>query len=141
MLAWIRSRGCLVSDPRTRGSGTYLTYQSRPGLQVLPASLSPYLEHPAFNPEFSNPGPGLPSPKGSSLYNTHILVPLSSFSPPFSSPSSPLPLPPLPLSPQKLSFFFLSFSLLMPNKSAYCTAIWLELTHFTGIELIGGLWE
>ena len=54
---------CLASDPRTRGRGAYLTYQSRPGLQLLPASLSPYLAYPAPKPELSNPRAGLPFPQ------------------------------------------------------------------------------
>lgn len=47
---------CLASDPRTRGRGAYLTYQSRPGLQLLPASLCPYLIYPAPNLELSSLG-------------------------------------------------------------------------------------
>lgn len=37
-------RRCLVWDTRTRDWGVYFTYQSRSGLLVLPASLSPFLE-------------------------------------------------------------------------------------------------
>lgn len=51
----------------------YFTYQSRPALQVLPASLSPYLAYPAPNAEISSPVAGSPSPTGSSLYNPDIL--------------------------------------------------------------------
>jgi hypothetical protein len=52
----------LVSGSRTRVWNTYFTYQSRPGFQVLPASLCPYMEYPACNPKLSSPGASPPFP-------------------------------------------------------------------------------
>jgi hypothetical protein len=67
---------CLVSDTPTpqpslslpQGLRCVFYYQSRPGLQVLPASLSPYLVH------ISCPQPWTFQPRGSFLYNPDILV-------------------------------------------------------------------
>lgn len=55
-----------------QGTEVHILYQSRPDLQDLPASLSPYLTHPARKPELSSPRAGLPFPGGSSLYNLDI---------------------------------------------------------------------
>jgi hypothetical protein len=116
----------LVPDPRTRDWGAYLTNLSRPGLQVLPASHSPYLEYPNPNRELSSPSGGktgrlgCPSPKGSPLliqtfWDPRSLLPslfsLSdqtlSFSPPhLSSFPRKLPWPPFlgPVNLLKSSF-------------------------------------
>lgn len=71
------------------------TYQSRPGLQVLPTSLSPYLAYPTQPRDLA-----AHSLRGSCLYNPDILVTLSfsvsQFPVPYSLPQ-PLPLSPLPL--------------------------------------------
>lgn len=70
----------LSFNPRTVGGrGTYLKYQSGPELQVLPASLSPYLYQgiagiPTLYPELSRPWPSCPSPSGPCLCNSCILV-------------------------------------------------------------------
>jgi hypothetical protein len=46
---WSLTLGEVGRDPRDRGA--CFTYQSRPGLQVLPASLSPYMLYAAPNLE------------------------------------------------------------------------------------------
>jgi hypothetical protein len=56
----------------TLGQGTevYILHnQIKPGLQVLPASLSPYLAYPA--PKFSSPGAWLPFPQR--LFLLHLI--------------------------------------------------------------------
>ena len=59
--------------PCTGSWYVYLIYRSGPGLQELPASLSPY-PYPACYPEYSSPWTSLPFPRSSSLYNPDILV-------------------------------------------------------------------
>jgi hypothetical protein len=54
---------CLASDLATRDWGAYFTDQSWPDLQILPASLSPYLVYPAPNCELSSPGVRLAFPQ------------------------------------------------------------------------------
>jgi hypothetical protein len=60
--------------PRTIGWGAYLTYSSRHSLQVLPASLSPYLAQPTLYSELFQPrGQDSPPHRGSFLYNPDII--------------------------------------------------------------------
>ena len=129
----------------TRGGGTYLTQQSRPGLQVFPASPSPYRAYPIPNPGLSSPGAGLSFPRRF-FYSLSIGL---SFSPSlfpslyqhtfsFSLPL-PLSLPSHGNFPSLLLWgpVYLASREQFPNKPVFIyILIGLEFAHFSGGKII-----
>lgn len=140
-----------MSDPGTNSSSGCFIFQSRSVLQVLPASLSPYLACSNPNPELSSPGTWLPFPPEVLCYIIQIFWFLS---PPHRSPIAPVPLPSLCACGLSLFLFPLfSVSLWMeislassfgayepPTKSNFSInlhlyiLIWFQLVHFASRE-------